>query len=142
MLFVTGCSGGGQFPTFNARSSETALIELNNRYLSVNNFNADAEFNFKLKSEDMTTDRIQIRLNGEVAFSREEGWEIIIYGPLGIKLAIINSNNGRYRINTPQTGQIKEGSLEDGLFIPNLEMMLPSISSLDILFLNWRKILD
>ncbi len=135
IILISGCSGGQQFTTFNALSSEAAFTELINRYSSINHFEADAEYKFSINSDDLVSDKMQMTLNGKVSFSRDAGWEIVINGPLGIKLAVLHSNDGAFWLNTPQTGQIREGLLEDGLFIPELEMRLPAISSLDVLFL-------
>ena len=74
-------------------------------------------------------------MKGSVLYQRDDGWRIDINGPFGMKLAVIESNDGRFRLDIPPTAQTVEGELNERIFIPGLDVMLPSLSALDPLFL-------
>ncbi len=76
-----------------------------------------------------------IRLNGRVSFHQDGGWRVEFDGPLGVKLAVLETRDDRFRLKLPQAGQTIDGNLEEGLTIPDLEVNLPAVGDLTPLLL-------
>ncbi|MDP8228869.1 MAG: hypothetical protein P9M15_05395 [Candidatus Electryoneaceae bacterium] len=128
LLFLIGCASHPRFQDYDAHTPEDALIELLNRRQMIKQFSSDVLFEFAL-------DDARIRLKGSVLYQENDGWRIELNGPFGMKLGVIESNDGRFLLDIPQAAQTIEGELNEGFFIPGLDVMLPSLSALDPLFL-------
>ena len=122
-LLLSGCAGGYAIKPFNALSAEDALSEISSRRRLCDNFKSSVVFQFDMEAG-------QIRLNGEVTLTEGKYWRVSIDGPLGIKLVLIETDVGSYRLENLHTGQIQEGFLDEAVSLPELALELPSLDIL------------
>jgi len=79
--------------------------------------------------------------NARIVYSREIGWNIRLTGPFGMLFALLESSGEWYYLTLPQTSQIRQGSLKEGIDIPEIGITIPPIERLDQLFLPLPDIL-
>ncbi len=132
LVLLVGCSSVNRFPAVHTDNAEKALAELVKLSRSIDFFEADATFEIELNEDG---EKRQLTIDGEVLFDELQGWHIQILGPFGIKLAIIESDDGMYRIRTPQTGQVREGLLTERITFSSLNLEFPHLTSLSPLLM-------
>ena len=128
LLLLVGCAVHPRFPVFDAGTPEQALNELISRSRMIDSYSASAVF-------EISSPNGNIRFNGEVVFGDGCRWRVDLDGPLGVKLAVVETESDSFRVHLPQAGRTSEGRLCEGLELPDLEISLPAVASLSVLLL-------
>lgn len=79
---------------------------------------------------ELTADNVDIKLIGQIRYDDQSGWNIELFGPLGIKVAQIEADEKNYYLHSPISGMTLEGSIDEEIEIPNLDLTLRSLNIL------------
>ena len=119
-FFFTGCAVHPGFRSYNAATPREALDELLLRRDRIIDINAKATFEF-------THPTGQYRLNAVLNYAVDSGWRIEINGPLGVQLAVIETDDNQYVVYQSFAAQSTRGQLSDSLVIPELGLFIPHL---------------
>ncbi|MCF7809702.1 hypothetical protein K9N50_01800 [bacterium] len=128
VFILSGCSTYPRFENISVDSPQSALIRLTERSRSLKIFKAETDF-------FLTTSKGRYRLSGNVLYSLQNGWQVEIFGPLSIKLAVIKSINDGFQISLPQNGTIMNAKENEPIDIPEVEASFPNLSYITTLLL-------
>ncbi len=122
-LLIGGCAGGITIKPHSATDPMDALSELSLRRRLLRDFKAGGVFEFDLGQG-------QMRMNGEMSLKGGNAWRVSFDGPMGVKIALIETGKGQYRIENLHTGQTEQGFLDEPVTIPEIALELPSLDFL------------
>lgn len=126
-LLLSGCAGK-LFRRFDAATPQDALNEIASRRRMLGNFDGSATLNFELSQG-----KVSCGSSLELKHSRD--WKITLTGAFGVKVAIVETGNGQYRISNLRQGQVESGFLDVPVTIPEIDLGLPSLNILSALLL-------
>ncbi len=89
LLFLGGCSSRQVFDVIDVNSPEAAFRELKSISDNLSFFSTKSEF-------QLSGTLGKFRLKGEIQFSDEDGWYVILRGPLGVTVAELETVGDRF----------------------------------------------
>lgn len=101
--------------------NQTAVTELIKKSNSFTSFSAKCRLKIKIPNKSFD-------IKGDFEFEQGVGWHIEMIGPLGIKVAEIIIDDFEYSLTNNLTNQVFTGPIDSALFVPGVELTLPSPS--------------
>ncbi len=112
------------------------------------NYSADIEkFTLNARFEICPASNDTFRTAGSVKYTRPESWKIVIDGPLGMKMAIIELEGDDYSVTIPGLGQSFSGDIRDSEALQVQNVALPRFDILPTILMpmpfiespgNWK----
>ena len=128
LLLLSGCAIRPRFKQIGVTTAGEALRELVNRSESVDQFSANANCSIRGAFG-------QFQFRSKLKYSAADGWFVKMTGPLGINLAIIESEEDEFHINIPHNGSEITIDANEPVEIPGIELTFPSLTFLTRLLL-------
>ncbi len=128
LLVLSGCAVHPRFETIATSTSEEAIDELYARSRSIGRFAADTDFT-------LSGDFGRFQFKGKINYSVDDGWRVKLTGPLGVKLAVVESVGDHFTVYIPHSGITTEIDADSSLEFPELDITFPDLSFLTTLLL-------
>jgi len=128
LLLVSGCARSYSFKPYSAQSPVDLISELSERRRLCNNFDSSLRYEIQVGERS-------VKLNGTASLREGRYWRITMEGPFGVKLLLIETGQGGYRIENSHTGLTEEGFLDDPILLPDVGVEFPSLDFLGDLVL-------
>lgn len=132
---MLSCARRPCFETYMAVTPQEVLSELIYRCESVEGFTAEPEF-------QLSGPFGRFRFKGDIDYGVDRGWHVLLSGPLGIRLAEIESIGNRFIINMPYNTMMTEVDIDHPVNLPEYDISFPDLSFATTLLMPYTSLTE